>query len=94
MPRSHRKVRSGLEAKGFVADEQRRHIILLYVDLEGRKTTARTLLSHKSGGTDVDDKLLGQMARQVSLSRADFLDLIDCPMSRETFDQIISGSQE
>lgn len=90
MPRKHRDVRSGLEAKGFTVDDQRRHIALIYEDLQGRITTARTMLSHGAGGNDISDNLLGRMARQVGLDRSDFLRLIDCPMSREDFDAVIS----
>ena len=90
MPRKHRDIRSGLEAKGFTVDEQRRHIALVYEDLEGRTTTARTLLSHGASGNEIGDNLLGRMARQVGLDRSNFLRLIDCPMSREEFDTVIS----
>lgn len=89
MPRKHREVRRGLAAKGFVIDEQRRHVVFVYQDLQGRTTTARTMLSHGAGGNDVGDNLLGRMARQVGLDRTDFLRLIDCPMSRQEFDAII-----
>ena len=89
MPRKHRDIRAGLVAKGFEIDEQRRHLVFVYQVLQGRTTTARTLLSHGSGGNDISDNLLGQMARQVGLDRKDFLRLIDCPMSRNDFDVII-----
>jgi hypothetical protein len=90
MPRKHRDIRSGLEAKGFTVDDQRRHIVLIYEDIQGRITTARTMLSHGARGSDISDNLLGRMARQVGLDRSDFLRLIDCPMSREDFDAVIS----
>jgi hypothetical protein len=90
MPRKHRDIRTGLAAKGFAIDEQRRHIVFVYEDLQGRTTTARTLLSHGAGGSDISDNLLGRMARRVGLDRSDFLRLIDCPMSRNAFDTIIS----
>lgn len=94
MPRKHRDVRSGLQAKGFTADEQRRHIVFVYQDLRGRTTTARTLLSHGAGGNDVSDSLLGRMARQVHLDRTRFLQLIDCPLSRDDFDAIIASKDD
>ncbi|MGZ9083660.1 MAG: hypothetical protein ACXW3U_16425 [Rhodoplanes sp.] len=90
MQRKHREVRSGLAAKGFIVDEQRRHIIFVYEDLEGRTTTARTLLSHASAGSDISDNLLGRMARQVGLASRDFVRLIDCPMSRNDFDAVVT----
>jgi hypothetical protein len=90
MPRKHRDVRSGLESKGFAVDQQRHHIVLVYEDLEGRTTTARTLISHGAGGNEIRDALLGQMARQVGLTRVDFRRLVDCPMSRKEFDTVIA----
>ncbi len=94
MPRKHREIRAGLAAKGFAIDEQRRHIVLVYEDLHGRTTTARTLLSHDAGGSEIGDNLLGRMARQVKLNRGDFLRLIDCPMAREEYDAIIAEADQ
>lgn len=88
MPRKHRDIRSGLKAKGFTEDKQRRHIILVYEDLKGRTTTAWTLLSHSTD--EISDGLVGRMARQIGLNRKDFLRLIDCPMSRREFDSVIT----
>lgn len=61
MPRKHRDIRAGLLAKGFEIDEQRRHLLFVHQDLQGRTTTARALLSHGAGGNDVGDNLLGRM---------------------------------
>ena len=36
--------------------------------------------------TQIDDSLLGQMARQCKLSRADFDLLIDCPLDRDGYE--------
>ena len=95
MPRKHRDVRAGLTTKGFSVEEGRKHIHFVYEDLEGRTTTARTMLSHGAGGEDISDNLLGRMAREVGLKRADFLNLVDCPMSREEFDaKIIAEEQQ
>lgn len=94
MPRKHRNVRSGLLTKGFEIEENRKHIHFIYVDLQGRTTTARTMLSHAAGGEDVSDQLLGQMARQVKLTRSEFLDLIDCPMTRESLDARVRTAED
>lgn len=94
MARKHRENRASLAAKGFTIDEQRRHIVLVYEDLEGRTTTARTLLSHGAGGSEIGDNLHGRMARQVKLTHADFLRLIDCPMSREEYDAIVGQADQ
>jgi hypothetical protein len=94
MPRKHRAIRSGLSAKGFEVEENRKHIHFVYVDIEGRTTTARSMLSHAAGGEDVSDNLLGQMAKQVGLKRTEFLEMVDCPMSREDFDARIRAEDD
>jgi len=94
MPRKHREIRRGLEAKGFVADLQRSHIVFVYKDLQGHTTTARTVLSHSAGGNEVGDSLLAKMARQVGLDRSALLRLIDCPMCRDEFDNIVVSREE
>ena len=38
--------------------------------------------------------LLGMMARQVRLTKKQFLDLLDCPLSRQEYDRIVGGSSE
>ncbi len=50
--------------------------------------------SHAAGGEDVSDNLLSQMARQVGLKRAELLNVIDCPMSREELDARVLGEDE
>jgi len=57
VPRKHREIRSSLESKGFEVEDGRKHIFLVYVDKEGKTTTARTMLSHGSGGDDISDNL-------------------------------------
>lgn len=94
MPRKHRDVRVGLTTKGFSVEESRKHIHFIYEDLSGRTTTARTMLSHGAGSEDVSDNLLGQMAKQVRLRKAEFLKLIDCPMSREELDARVIAEEE
>lgn len=94
MPRKHRNVRSGLSTKGFEIEENRKHIHFVYVDLQGRTTTARTMLSHAAASDDISDQLLGQMARQVGLKRSEFLDLVDCPMSREALDVRVRAAED
>ncbi len=90
MPRKHREIRSSLESKGFEIEEDRKHLFFVYVDKEGKTTTARTMMSHGSSGDDIGDNLLARMARQVLLSRSDFLKLIDCPMSQEEYDEKVT----
>lgn len=80
-----RAIRSGLKAKGFEEFENDHTFLLLVVD--GKRSSIRTKLSH--GETDCNDPLLGMMARQLRLSRRQFEDLVNCPLSREGYLSIL-----
>jgi len=65
-----------LKRKGF-STKMSGHIKLTFVH-RGRDTSIRTWVSH--GKRDISDRLLGIMAEQLSLSRRQFDDLVDCPL--------------
>jgi len=54
----------------------------------GKKTTVHTMTSHGSH-KQICDKLLGKMARQCHLSRTEFNNLIDCPLSQDRYEEIL-----
>ena len=87
MPRKKRDVRSALEKKGFRAREGD-HRYFCYHDLKGARTKVFTKISHSSKN-DLDDNLLGRMARQCKLPRSDFDSLIDCPMSQAEYESYL-----
>ncbi len=86
MPRNRKDVEATLEAKGFRRVEGDHHYFV-YFTRDGRKTRARTKTSHSPKVRDIADNLLGQMARQCSLTKPDFLRLVDCPMGRDEFER-------
>jgi len=86
MPRKARQVLSGLKSKGFREDRDGHHVFLTYETTRGLRSDIRTRLSHQGGGSDIDDRLLAAMARQVKLTRRDFEQLVDCPLSREEYE--------
>lgn len=92
MPRKKTAVESALRKKGFEQVEGDHHYFA-YVNLEGKRTNIRTKTSHTPKMKDIADNLLSQMAKQCSLSKRDFLDLVDCPLSRETFEEQVFGSK-
>jgi hypothetical protein len=94
MPRKAREVLGGLKRKGFVEEREGHHIFLIYETTAGLRTDIRTRLSHQSGGSDIGDPLLGAMARQVRLSRRDFDQLIDCPLSRVEYESRLGFEQK
>ena len=83
MPRKQREVERSLVAKGFQSREGD-HSYFHYWSRAGKKTVVFTKTSH--GTRELDDGLLGRMAKQCRLSRADFDRLIDCPLDRDGYE--------
>ena len=83
MPRKQSEVERSLVAKGFQHKEGD-HNYFNYYSMAGKKTAVFTKTSH--GAREIDDSLLGRMARQCKLSRADFDQLIDCPLDRASYE--------
>jgi predicted RNA binding protein YcfA (HicA-like mRNA interferase family) len=81
MPKGAKDVAAGLEKKGFIPRQGDHTFYHLYVN--GKKTIISTKISH--GEREIGDKLLGMMARQVGLSKRDFIDLVDCPLASEEY---------
>ena len=82
--RGKREVETGLKRKGFRQDDGDHHWYF-YWTAEGKKTTVRTKTSHGST-KDLGDGLLKEMARQVRVTKLQFLELVDCAMTREEFE--------
>ncbi|NDD14022.1 MAG: hypothetical protein EB072_15595 [Betaproteobacteria bacterium] len=60
------------------------HNYFHYYSTAGKKTAVFTKTSH--GSREIDDSLLGRMARQCKLTRGDFDRLIDCPLDRKGYE--------
>lgn len=86
MPRKRDAIIASLTSKGF-RQEDGDHIFLIYVRRDGKTSTRRTKLSRGSSHRDVSDINLGQMARQLGLTKKQIEQLIDCPMDRITYEQ-------
>ena len=81
-------IRAALGDKGFRRVEKHHEMWWYYVG--ERKTSVRTRISH--GANEYGDALLGQMARQLRLGKAELVDLIDCPMTREAYLEVLTKS--
>lgn len=82
-------IESSLEQKGFsIVVTDHKHFI--YYTLSGKKTAVRTKTSHGSGSVTISDSLIGLMARQCKLTKGRFLDLINCPLSRPDYEQMLA----
>lgn len=89
MARDKSAVEAGLLRKGFQPTKPGAdHRYLVYVTPSGKKARASTKTSHGKG-FDLSDSLLVQMARQCGLTKRQFLDLLDCPLSREGYEELL-----
>ncbi len=93
MPRQKRAIEAALTAKGFEPIEGDHHFFV-YVTKEGKRTRARTKTSHTSKMKDVPDILLSRMAGQCKLTKQQFLELVDCPMTREAYEKSLAERGE
>ena len=87
MPRDKRDVEAGLESKGFQKVDGDHHYYV-YWSAGGKKSMAKTKTSHGSG-RDVSDDLLSKMARQCGVTKANFLKLVDCPLQRPDYENLL-----
>lgn len=89
MPRKSREVRAALQRKGFAASDGD-HVFLTYVTTAGLRTTIMTKLSH-GGSHDIGEPLLAQMARQCRLTKAMFLQLVDCTLDQTSYEAALKS---
>lgn len=88
MPRRKQDVEQALTRKGFKLKEGDHHYFVYY-SLDGLKTSVFTKTSHSPKMREISDNLLAQMARQCKVSKHDFLNLVDCPLTRESYEEKI-----
>ena len=93
MPRDRKSVEKTLRAKGFAQIEDDHHDFI-YITREGRRTRARSKTNHSPKVKDLADNLIGKMARQCLLAKPEFLRLVDCPMSRDDYERVLSEQGE
>ena len=87
MVRRRRDVLRGLRRKGF-RELNSRHLQLKFFTVAGEDSEIATVMSH-GDDRDISDRLLGQMARQLYLSRRQFDDLIDCRLSQADYEAML-----
>lgn len=82
-----RKIESAISSKGFRIDNTK-HCHFIYYTIDGLRTSVKTHTSHGAKGP-INDFLISQMARQCKLQRSQFVDLVNCPLSREAYERIL-----
>ena len=86
-----RTIENALVRKGFRRDEKH-HSFFHYYTEAGERTRVWTKTSHGRTGADINKGLFKRMARQCKLTADDFRDLVDCPMSRTDYEQLLRNS--
>ena len=86
MPRKQKVVEAALQGKGF-QESGGDHRYFHYYSKAGKKTAVFTKTSH--GNSELNDFLLGCMAKQCRLTRQKFELLVDCPLDRDSYEALL-----
>ncbi len=82
--RDRRVIEAALSAKGFALEPGRDHrYYRLMVD--GKRTAISTFFSLGSGYKEYGDSLLAKVAKQLGLTKAELLALIDCDLDGPSY---------
>ncbi|MFH1005838.1 MAG: hypothetical protein V1781_10185 [Bacteroidota bacterium] len=80
-----KKTENNLIRKGF-SPKKSDHIRLEFW-YNGKLTRIRTKLSHNH--QEINDYLIGQMAKQIALTRKQFIALADCTLDKNEYQKIL-----
>jgi hypothetical protein len=86
--RKGRDIDVALCRKGFRRKLAGKHIQYFLSD----SAEIRTMMSHGDMGITIDSNLLSRMARQLRLTKVQFLNLIDCTLDENGYCQLLKSS--
>ncbi len=81
------EVERSLARKGF-SRRDGKHIRFTYIYRDGARGPS-THFSHGSGSGEISAALVSTMARQLYLSTSGFVDLVECPLGRDEYENIL-----
>lgn len=81
-----RDIRRALKRKLSAYEDRARHHVFYFLEYDGKEYRGPKL-SHSWRG-DLDDQQLDWIKRPLLLSKAEFENLVECPLSREEFYKI------
>ena len=90
--RSGRDIDAALRKKGFTRKNDGKHLRYSFILPEGSKSGITTLISHGAFSETIGAPLISQMARQLRLTKKQFLQLIDCTLDEEGYRIVVSAS--
>lgn len=77
-----REVAASLCGKGFQVDSKRDHRYYFFY-YDGKKSSIQTKISHNA--VEIDDYLCSAMSRQIRLTRPQFKNFVECPLTGEEY---------
>ena len=86
-----REVEASLQKKGFevsIGD----HCFFTYCTQTGQKTSVWTKTSHGSSHKTLGDDRLSKMGKQCGLTKGQFTQLVECPLTRDVFEEMLLKS--
>ena len=86
--RNGRVIDSALRKKGFARSVEFDHVVYRMFNPQG-ELVSRTKMSHGVMGISIGPPLISLMARQLRLTKAQFLDFIDCTISETDYRTIL-----
>lgn len=89
MPRKRDAIAKALTDKGFSVESSKRDHDFFFFEHSGKRLPLGTKLSRGTGYKEIGDSLLGPIAKQLKLSKAQLLQLVDCPMTREKYVEVL-----
>ncbi len=87
--RSARIVDSALRKKGFRRVMDGKHIWYHFLKTNGKDSDVKVMMSHGMGNSTISAKLIADMAKQLYLTKSQFLDLIDCTLDEKGYREIL-----
>jgi len=82
------EVEKALAAKGFTCSTTNHNYFIFHTS-EQKKTAIKTMTSFGHKPKDISGNLLSAMARQCQLTNSQFLELVDCPLSRDDYEALL-----
>ncbi len=82
-------IETALTAKGFQQTRQTNHNYFIFHTQDGKKSRIKTKTSFGHKPKEISGDLLNTMARQCKLTNNQFLQLVDCPLSRQSYEGLL-----
>lgn len=87
-----RDVAKALKSKGF-EEIQGNHRFFIFYTCENKKSPIQTMIS-QGGNHDLGDDLISKMASQCKLKKREFLQLVDCALDRDKYEEKLNADGE